>query len=110
MVDIVSDLSDLGKPVYIEGEAPKDLPNEYFTISEDYTSDHLSADNEPKEILYEFTIRYFTNNAKTLYEGLSMALSLLKRKGYITSGVGYSAPSYGEWYSRQADVKKLEYL
>ena len=111
MINIFDDLSDLNLPVYEEGNAPENLPDEYFTISEDYTSDHLSADNVPKEILYEFTIKYYTKDASTIYSGLLKAMTLLKRKGYITSGVGYFNNTYkNTWFSRQADIKKIEYL
>lgn len=111
MVNILEDLKELNIPVYVEGDAPAELPNEYFTISEDYTSDHLSADNETKEILYEFTIKYYTTDASTLYNGLISALRLLKSKGYITTGVGYANSTYQDkWFSRQADVNKIEYL
>lgn len=115
MVNIFNDLIILADgekiPVYAEGDAPETLPSEYFTISEDYTSDHLSADNEPKEYLYEFTLKYYTKDATTLYSRLIEALQLLKSKGYITSGVGYANGTYrDEWFSRQADIKKIEYL
>ena len=115
MVKIFEDLIILvdGKqiPVYAEGDAPETLPNEYFTYSEDYTSDHVSADNQPKEYLYEFTLKYYTKNPETLYSRLIEALQLLKSKGYITSGVGYANGTYRDmWFSRQADIKKIEYL
>lgn len=111
MVKIYEDLADLGVPVYAEGDAPAELPDEYYTFNEDSTSDHLSADNETKEILYEFTIKYYTANAETLYSGMMNALNLLKGKGYITTGVGYANATYHDkWFSRQADVKFIEYI
>ena len=39
MVKIFEDLQELNLPVYLEGEAPEDLPDEYYTFSEDYSSD-----------------------------------------------------------------------
>lgn len=116
MVNILDDLvlydeNNNPIPVYVEGDAPDSLPNEYFTISEDYTSDNVSADNEPQSILYEFTVKYYTDNATTLYSRLIAALQLLKSKNYITTGVGYANGTYEDrWFSRQADVKKIEYL
>ena len=111
MVNIFNDLSSLNIPVYAEGDAPEELPNEYFTINEDYSSDHVSADNQPKEILYEFTLKYYTKNAETLYSRLIEALQLLKSKNYITTGVGYANGTYRDmWFSRQADIKKIEYV
>lgn len=111
MVRIDEDLAELGISVYAEGDAPAELPDEYITFNEDFTGDHLSADNVTKEILYEFTIKYYTADATTLYSRLIEALNLLKRKGYITSGVGYANATYHDkWFSRQADIKKIEYI
>lgn len=111
MILIFEDLAELNIPVYAEGDAPETLPDEYFTYSEDYTSDHLSADNAPKEYLYEFTLTYYTKNAATLYSGLLSAMNLLRSKGYIVSGVGYNYEAYRDtWFARRADIKKIEYL
>lgn len=116
MVNILEDLilydaNNNPIPVFIEGDAPDNLPNEYFTISEDYTSDHVSADNQPQSILYEFTIKYYTDDATTLYSRMIEALQLLRSKNYITTGVGYANGTYEDrWFSRQADVEKIDYL
>lgn len=116
MVNIYNDLILVNSkgdpiPVYAEGDAPKELGDEYFTINEDYTSDNVSADNEPKEYLYEFTLKYYTTNAETLYSRLIEALQLLKSKNYITSGIGYANGTYQDkWFSRMATIKKIEYL
>lgn len=111
MVDLKEDLKELNKPVYDEGDAPKELPDEYYTISEDYTSDNLNADNEALEHLYEFTLKWYTKDAKALYSGLLEAITLLKSKGYIISGVGYKNATYqNTWFSRMVDVEKIDYL
>jgi hypothetical protein len=116
MVDIIADLNVLdadGKkiPVYIEGDAPSDLPDEYFTVSEDDTSDNVNADNETKEILWEFTLKWYTKDTGNVFNGLLEAIKLLKKKNYTISGVGYHNPTYqGTWYSRAVDVKKTENL
>ena len=111
MVDLKEDLSELNIPVYYEGEAPQSLPSEYFTISEDYTSDNLNADNEALEHLYEFTLKSYTNDAKNVYTGLQKAIMLLKSKGYLISGVGYHNATYqNTWFSRMVDVEKIDYL
>ena len=111
MIDIIQDLSELNIPTYIEGDAPASLPSEYFTINEDYSSDNVCADNQTKSILYEFTLKYYTTDASKIYSGLLSAINLLKSKNYITSGVGYANSTYQDkWFSRQADIKKIEYL
>lgn len=116
MIDIFSDLIILDDnnnqiPVYAEGDAPAELPNEYFTINESYTTDQINADNVPLAFRYEYELKYFTTDATTLYTRLIQALNLLKTKKYITSGVGYANRTYQDkWFSRQADIKYIEYL
>lgn len=111
MIRLDEDLKELNIPVYFEGDAPQDLPNEFFTINEDYTSDNLNADNETLEHLYEFTLKWYTKDATRLYNGLNDAITLLKSKGYLIEGVGYSNSTYQHtWFSRQVDVEKIEYL
>lgn len=112
MVRLDEDLKRLVSiPVYIEGDAPKDLPDEYFTVSEDYTSDNLNADNEALEHLYEFTLKYYTKDANRLYTGLQEAITLLKSVGYLIEGVGYKNATYqNTWFSRMVDVEKIDYL
>ena len=75
-------------PVYIEGDAPpvEELPDEYFTVSEDYTSNAVSADNKAREHLYEFTLKWYTKDASRLYTGLIGAIEQLISKGYDAEG------------------------
>lgn len=111
MIDIIADLAEMDIPSFIEGDAPEDLPDEFFTVSEDYTSDNLNADNKTKEILYEFTLKWYTVNTQNVSSGLLNAINLLKTKGYIISGVGYHNTTFNDtWFSRMVDVEKIEYL
>ena len=97
-------------PVYIEGDAPADLPNEYFTVSEDSTTNAVSADNKALAHLYEFTLKWYTKDAERLYTGLLEAIKQLASKGYDAEGVGYHNGTYQNWYSRAVDIEKLDYL
>lgn len=111
MVNIFDDLAQLNIPVYAEGAAPQDLPNEYYTVTEDYTSDLVNADNQTQQVLYEFTLKWYTKDATRLYTGLQQAITLLKSKNYIIGGVGFWNRSYKEtWFSRQVDIEKIDYL
>ncbi len=106
-------LNDSGEmiPVYIEGDAPADLPDEYFTVSEDYTGNAVSADNKAQEHLYEFTLKWYTKDATRLYTGLLEAITQLKSKGYDAEGIGYGNGTYNNtWFSRAVDVEKTDYL
>lgn len=100
-------------PVYIEGDAPavEDLPNEYYTVSEDYTSNAVSANNKAQAHLYEFTLKWYTKDATRLYTGLQEAIEQLISKGYDVEGIGYHNGTYNNtWYSRLVDVEKIDYL
>lgn len=100
-------------PVYIEGAAPpvKELPDEYFTVSEDSTSNAVSADNKAQAHLYEFTLAWYTKDATRLYTGLNEAITQLISKGYDIEGVGYHNGTYqGTWFSRVVDVEKIDNL
>lgn len=100
-------------PVYIEGDAPpvEDLPDEYFTVSEDSTSNAVSADNKAQAHLYEFTLAWYTKNPARLYTGLNEAITQLIGKGYDIEGVGYHNGTYQKnWFSRAVDVEKIENL
>lgn len=98
-------------PVYFEGDAPADLPNEYFTVSEDYTGNAVSADNKARAHLYEFTLKWYTKDATRLYTGLIEAIEQLISKGYDIEGVGYGNGTYqNTWYSRMVNVEKIENL
>lgn len=98
-------------PVYIEGDAPEELPDEYFTVSEDYTSNAVSADNKAREHLYEFTLKWYTIDADRLYSVLIEAIEQLKSKGYDAEGIGYHNGTYQQmWFSRMVDVEKIDYL
>ena len=106
-------LNDNGEviPVYIEGDAPDELPNEYYTVSEDYTSNAVSADNRALAHLYEFTLKWYTKDATRLYTGLNEAIEQLISKGYDVEGVGYHNATYqNTWLSRMVDVEKIENL
>jgi len=97
-------------PVYIEGDAPETLPAEYFTVSEDYTSNAVSANNRAVAHLYEFTLTWYTKDPTRLYTGLIEAIEYLQSIGYDIEGVGYHNGSYKEWLSRRVDVEKIESL
>lgn len=100
-------------PVYIEGDAPavEELPDEYFTVSEDNTSNAVSADNKALAHLYEFTLKWYTKDVTRLYTGLIEAIAQLKSKGYDAEGIGYHNGTYqNTWFSRMVDVEKIENL
>lgn len=110
---IILDANGETIPVYIEGDAPavEKLPDEYFTVSEDYTSNAVSANNKAQAHLYEFTLKWYTKDATRLYTGLQEAITQLKSKGYDVEGIGYHNGTYqNTWRSRMVDVEKIDYM
>lgn len=98
-------------PVYIEGDAPDELPDEYFTVSEDSTTNAVSANNKAQAHLYEFTLKWYTVDAERLYTGLQEAITQLISKGYDAEGIGYHNATYqNTWFSRMVDIEKIDYL
>lgn len=97
-------------PVYIEGDAPADLPDEYFTVSEDATTNAVNADNKAQEHLYEFTLKWYTKDPQRLYTGLIEAIEQLLSKGYDAEGIGYQNGKYQDRFSRAVDIEKIENL
>ena len=101
-------------PASLEGvmfTALEKLPDEYFTVSEDNTSNAVSADNKAQEHLYEFTLKWYTKDVTRLYTGLQEAITQLISKGYDAEGIGYGNGTYNHtWFSRAVDVEKIENL
>lgn len=109
MINIYEDLASLGLPVYQQGSAPKTLPESFYTVWNDDTSDIVAADNDGRLMVYEWTLIFYTKDYNTIYSGIAQAKAALKAKGYIISGNGYDfGGAYEEWQARGLDVKKIE--
>lgn len=112
MIDIFKDLNKdtIGRDVWAQGCAPKTLPDEFYTVINDGSFDNLNADNKEIEIVWEWSIVFYTKNFAVLYSGIEEVKSLLKSKGYIVRGAGYDfGGKYDGWEARALDVKKIEY-
>ena len=112
MIDIFKDLNEktVGEKVWSQGTAPAELPESFYTVINDYTGDNLNADNKECEIVWEWTVIFYTKDFSLLYSGIEKVKSLLKSKGYIVRGSGYDFNGkYDSWEARAIDVKKIEY-
>lgn len=111
MVNIFDDLRDGGFAAYQQGTAPQTLPAEFVTVWEDYSGDILHGDNKPRQLRREWTLIFYTSDAKNIFSGLISVKNYLKTKGYIINGYGYDVGGAWEGYdARGLDVVILEDL
>lgn len=113
MIDIFNDLNEstVGRKVWEQGTAPAELPESFYTVINDAADDNLNADNKETEIVWEWTIIFYTKDAALLYSGIEEIKKLLKSRGYNVRGFGYDFNGkYDQWEARAIDAKKIEYL
>lgn len=112
MIDIFKDLNEetIGRKVWAQGSAPADLPESFYTVINDGSFDNLNADNKEIEVVWEWSVMFYTKDISILYSGIEEVKSLLKSKGYNVRGSGYDFNGkYNGWEARAIDVKKIEY-
>ena len=113
MIDIFKDLNKetIGRDVWAQGTAPATLPDAFYTVINDGSFDNLNADNKEAEIVWEWSIIFYTKDFSLLYSGIEAVKSLLRSKGYNVRGSGYDFNGkYDSWEARAIDVKKIEYM
>lgn len=113
MIDIFKDLNKatIGRDVWAQGSAPAVLPDAFYTVINDGSFDNLNADNKEIEVVWEWSVMFYTKDFSLLYSGIEEVKRLLKSKGYIVRGSGYDFNGkYDGWEARAIDVKKIEYM
>lgn len=111
MVNIFDDLAGVGFPVYQQGTAPAALPDSFFTVWEDYSSDRAHGDNKPRQLEQGWTLIFYTKDKNLIYSGLVAAIKHLKTKGYTIDGQGSDFSGAWEGYdARAVDVVKISDL
>lgn len=110
MIDISKDLEEIGIDFYEQGSVPKvNMPNSYITFWGNPSFDNLNADNRTKEIVYPFTIIYYTKEWGSMSSVFENIVDLLKSKNYIASGMGFPIESGVDQYiARCIEVQKIE--
>ena len=114
MIDVSKDLDEIYLEFDIDnweqGSVPKDnMPDSYITFWEEPSFDNLNVDNRTKEIVYPFTIIYYTKEWDTLSDIFENIVSLLKSKNYIVDGMGFPIDSGIDGYkARCIEVQKIE--
>ena len=111
MIDIFADLNEttINAKVWRQGSAPETLPDEFFTVQNSNTNNNLEADNQVKEVRWDWTVIFYTKDIETLYVRLQEAITLLTQKGYEIDGEGFDTLSkYNGFEARAFDVTKIE--
>lgn len=111
MVDIYTDVAAAGFPAYQQGAAPKDLPEEFVTVWEDYSGGNSYGDNKPHECRHEWSLIFYTTKTENIFNGLKTVIDALKKRGYLIDGQGHDASGTFEGYdARAVDVVFIEDL
>ena len=109
MIKIWDDLEETGFDVWEQGSVPSNMPDSYITHWENPSFDSLNADNKTLEIVYPFTVIYYTKDWDNIYTNFENIVSLLKSKDYIASGMGFPIESgLDEYRARCIEVQKIE--
>lgn len=109
MIDISEDLEEVGIEYWEQGSVPDNMPDSYITFWENPSFDNLNADNQTLEIVYPFTIIYYTKDWDNIKPVFEQIVSLLKSKKYIASGMGFPIESGVDNYiARCIEVQKIE--
>lgn len=102
-------LQTLCPNVYIQGDAPEDLPNDLFTYWERPSHDGSHYDNEAASCIYEYDINFYSTDFAKPYEYIRKAKKLLKDNGFTLSGNGYPVGSGVDTHiGRQIQATYLE--
>lgn len=108
---IYDDIRANGWTVYQQGTAPKQMPETFVTVWQDFSGDILYADNKAIQCRHEWTLVFYTKDATKIFSGLQAVIKALKKRGYSISGQGYDVGGAWEGYdARAVDVVKIEDL
>lgn len=92
---LIEVLSTFGYPVRLQGSFAEDekYPEHFFTFWNNSSDSQSYYDNDEKTILYNYDVNFYSTNPDYVYTKMREAKKLLKEKGFIVSGDGYSIGS-----------------
>ena len=92
---LIEVLSTFGYPVRLQGSFAEDekYPEYFFTFWNNSSDSQSYYDNDEKTILYNYDVNFYSTNPDYVYTKMREAKKLLKEKGFIVSGDGYSVMS-----------------
>lgn len=92
---IISILEVLGYPIRLQGSllSNEHYPDHFFTYWNDATNGDCFYSNDERAIVWEYSLNFYSIDPLLVNSVLIEAKKLLKAKGFIVSGAGYSIMS-----------------
>lgn len=92
---LITLLSTYGFPIFEQGSLNEGdvYPESFFTIWNDGTSDGVAYDNDAINLIWNFTIYFYSIDETLVNTILPQLRELLKQNEWIPQGVGYDVPS-----------------
>lgn len=92
---LIETLEALGYPVKLQGSLlpEESYPDHFFTFWNDSTDSDGHYDNDESAIVWSYSLNFYSVDVLLVNSVLLEAKRLLKAKGFIVSGAGYSVMS-----------------
>lgn len=92
---LIEILESFGFPVKLQGSLLENepYPDHFFTFWNNTSYSDGYYDNDETQIIYDYDVNFYSVNPEWVYSKLREAKKLLKQKGFIVSGDGYSVMS-----------------
>lgn len=88
-------LETFGFPVFLQGSLEPEIryPDSFFTFWNNDTYDGNHYNDDTKTYIWNFDINFYSTNPVLVNNVLVQVRDLIKRNGFIVSGVGYDVGS-----------------
>lgn len=92
---LISTLESLGYPIRLQGSLLSDetYPDHFFTFWNDSADGESFYNNTESAIVWQYSLNFYSVDPLLVNSKLLEAKTLLKNKGWVVSGAGYSVMS-----------------
>lgn len=92
---LISTLESLGYPIRLQGSLLPDesYPDHFFTFWNDSADGESFYNNTESAIVWQYSLNFYSTDPLLVNSKLLEAKTLLKNKGWVVSGAGYSVMS-----------------
>jgi hypothetical protein len=99
---LIDTLTPLGYPIYLQGSAPPEVPDTFFTFWNDDTDSTAFYDDKPRNEVSEFTVYVYAKDPQLVMDTPKAANALLEDAGFVIARRGYDVMSGIENYTGRA--------